>query len=133
MASILRKPTSKFWFAAFRDATGRQHRNSTGTTDKTKAKRIAEQYETVAQRKGNPQKVRETFANLYKEFYGEELPSATVRGFIDRWLKHRKGETSSATFAIYERSVERFLQRLWLLWMLRWLFLTPSLCRLRPS
>lgn len=109
MASILRKPTSKFWFAAFRDATGRQHRKSTGTTDKTKAKRIAQQYETVAQRKGNPQRVRETFANLYKEFYGEELPSATVRGFIDRWLKHRKGETSDATYSIYEKTAERFL------------------------
>jgi hypothetical protein len=47
MASILRKPTSKFWFAAFRDATGRQHRKSIGTIDKTKAKRIAAQYETT--------------------------------------------------------------------------------------
>jgi hypothetical protein len=87
VASIIRKPTSKFWFAAFRDAKGRQHRRSTGTTDKVRAKRIAEQYETVAQKKGNPQKVRETFADLYKEFYGEELPHATVRSFIDRWLK----------------------------------------------
>src|SRR5260221_4028939 len=109
MASILRKPTSKFWFAAFRDATGRQHRKSTGTIDKAKANRIAAQYETVAQRKGNPQKVRETFANLYKEFYGEDLPSATVRGFIDRWLKDRKRETSDATHSIYEKTAERFL------------------------
>jgi integrase len=109
MASILRKPTSKFWFAAFRDATGRQHRKSTGTIDKTKAKRIASQYETVAQRKGNPQKVRETFANLYKEFYGEDLPSATVRAFIDRWLKDRKRETADATYSIYEKTTERFL------------------------
>jgi hypothetical protein len=104
VASIIRKPTSKFWFAAFRDAKGRQHRRSTGTTDKVRAKRIAERYETVAQKRGNPQKVRETLADLYKEFYGEELPHATVRSFIDRWLKDRKRETSEATFGIYRKT-----------------------------
>lgn len=110
MATILKKPTSKFWFAAFRDANGHQHRKSTGTIDKAKAKRIADQYETVAQRKGNPQTVRENFANLYKEFYGEELPSATVRGFVDRWLKDRERETSPATFSVYDKTTERFLE-----------------------
>ena len=48
-------------------------------------------------------------ADLYKEFYGEELPHATVRSFIDRWLKDRKRETSEATFAIYWKTTERFL------------------------
>jgi integrase len=109
MASITRKPTSKFWFAAFRDAKGCQHRKSTGTADKARAKRIAQQYEAVAQKRGNPQKVRETFASLYKEFYGEELPHATVRSFIDRWLKDRQRETSPATFAIYRKTTQRFL------------------------
>jgi integrase len=109
MASIIRKPTSKFWFAAFRDTTGRQRRQSTGTTDKVKAKRIADQYEAVAQRRGNPQKVRETFANLYREFYSEELPSATVREFVTRWLGDRKRETTNSTFVVYEASLNRFL------------------------
>jgi|SRR5271166_1948218 len=109
MATILKKPTSKFWFAAFRDATGRQHRKSTGTIDKTRAKRIADQYQNVAQRKGNPQKVRENFANLYREFYGEELPSATVRAFVTRWLGDRARETAPATYSVYEKTAERFL------------------------
>src|SRR5438132_51031 len=90
MATIIRKPTSKYWFAAFRDARGRQHRKTTREIDKKRAQTVADQLERVAQRKGNPQKVRETFANFFKEFYDEELPSATVRGFVDRWLQHRK-------------------------------------------
>ncbi len=110
MASIIRKPTSKFWFAAFRDARGRQHRRSTGTIDKSKAKRIAQQYETVAQKKGNPQKVRETFAALYKEFFNDDIPHATVRQFFTRWLKDRKRETSRSTYAVYEVTVNRFLK-----------------------
>src|SRR6516162_4110591 len=101
MASITRKPTSKFWFAAFRDAKGRQHRQSTGTTDKVRAKRIAQQYEAVAQKRGNPQKVRENFAALYKEFFNDDLPYATVRQFFTRWLKDRQRETSHSTYVTY--------------------------------
>jgi integrase len=112
MASITRKPTSKFWFAAFRDAKGRQHRKSTGTTDKSRAKRIAQQYEAAAQRRGNPQKVRENFAALYKEFFSDELPHATVRQFFTRWLQDRQRETSHSTHVTYEVTVNRFLKSL---------------------
>jgi integrase len=110
MATVTRKPTSKFWFAAFRDATGRQRRKTTGTTDKAKARRIAEQYEAAAKRKGDPQKVRENFAALYKEFFNDELPHATVREFITRWLKDRKRETSPSTYTIYDTTANRFLK-----------------------
>src|SRR5271157_2252021 len=109
MASVIKKTTSKFWFAAFRDAGGRQRRISTGTTDKERAKQIAKQYEMTAQKRGSAQKVREAFSNLFKEFYGEEVPSITVRKFIDRWLKDRKRETALGTMAVYENSVSRFL------------------------
>lgn len=110
MATIVLKPTSKFWFAAFRDATGRQRRQSTGTTDKARAKRIAEQFEAAAKKKGSPQKVRENFAALYKEFYGVELPNATVRSFTTRWLKDKEPETAPATYAVYENTVGQFLK-----------------------
>jgi integrase len=110
MASILRKPTSKFWFAAFRDAAGQQHRRTTGTTDKARAKRIAQMYETTAQKKGSPQKVRENFASLFKEFFGSDLPTATVRGFVTRWLSDRQRETARSTQEIYRKAVERFLE-----------------------
>jgi integrase len=109
MASIVQKPTSKFWFAAFRDANGKQRRQTTGTTDKTKAKRIAAQFEAVAKKEGSSQKVLENFAALYREFYNQDLPNATARGFIERWLKNRKRETSDATYTIYEKTTERFL------------------------
>jgi len=109
MPSVIKKLTSKFWFAAFRDANGRQRRISTGTTDKEKAKQIAKQYEITAQKKGSPQKVREAFSNLFKEFYGEEVPNITVRKFIDRWLRDRKQETAPGTMAVYDNSVSRFL------------------------
>ena len=109
MATVIRKPTSKYWFAAFRDANGRQRRISTGTTDRERAKQIAKQYEMTTQKRGSPQKVREAFSNLFKEFFGEEVPSITVRKFVNRWLKDRKQETAPGTMAVYENSVRRFL------------------------
>jgi transcription initiation factor TFIIIB Brf1 subunit/transcription initiation factor TFIIB len=71
MASLIRKPRSKFWFACFRDANGRQRRKSTKTSDRKKAIKIAEQYEQVAQRKMPARAVRETLAELYREIYNE--------------------------------------------------------------
>jgi len=109
MATVIKKTTSKFWFAAFRDANGRQRRISTGTTDRERAKQIAKHYEMTTQKRGSPQKVREAFSNLFKEFFGEEVPSITVRKFVDRWLKDRKQETAPGTMAVYDNSVRRFL------------------------
>jgi integrase len=43
MASLTRKPRSKYWFACFRDVNGKQRRRSTGQTDRKKALKVAEQ------------------------------------------------------------------------------------------
>jgi hypothetical protein len=83
MASLTRKPRSKYWFACFRYVNGRQRRKSTGHTDREKALKVAEQFEQVGQRKLATQTVRETLAELYREIYSETLPVATVRKFIN--------------------------------------------------
>jgi len=75
MASVIRKPRSKYWFACFRDLHGRQHRKSTEQTDRKKALEVAKHYELVAQRKIKPQKVRETLSQLYQDIYGQTVPN----------------------------------------------------------
>jgi integrase len=110
VASLIRKLRSKFWFACFRDANGRQRRKSTRTTDRKKAMKIAEQYEQVGQRKLPARTVRETLAELYREIYNDSLPSATVRQFIENWLKTKQPEVSPATLAFYAKSTAKFLQ-----------------------
>jgi hypothetical protein len=110
VASLIRKPRSKFWFACFRDANGKQRRKSTKTTDRKKAMKIAEQYEQVGQRKLPAKTVRETLADLYREIYNESLPSATVRRFIESWLKTKQPEVSPATLAFYRKSTAKLLE-----------------------
>jgi integrase len=109
MASITKKPRSRFWFACFRDLHGYQHRRSTGQTDRKKALEIARHYELVAQRRLKPQKVRETLSELYYQIYGETIPSATVRQYVNNWLAVKEHETARASMAAYRKSAEKFL------------------------
>jgi integrase len=112
MASIIRKPRSKYWFACFRDLHGRQHRKSTEQTNPKKALEIAKHYELVAQHKIKPQKVRETLSRLYSEIYGQTVPAATLRQYVEDWLKIKEPETAPATVAGYRKSTSKFIDYL---------------------
>jgi integrase len=110
MASITKKPNSKYWFACFRDISGRQHRKSTEETNRKKALEIARHYEMVAQRKLKPRKVRETLSELFREIYGETVPDATVTQYAKNWLDVKEAERKPRTFESYKKSIEKFLE-----------------------
>src|SRR5262245_61769107 len=107
MASLTRKPRSKFWFACFRDASGKQRRKSTQETNHKKAMKIAEQYEQIAQRKLPVRVVRETIVALAREAYGDVLPAATIRSFTEGWLKAKKLEVGARTLVFYAKGVNK--------------------------
>src|SRR5260221_1907216 len=109
MASLVKKPNSQFGFACFRDANAKQPRRSTGVTNERKAREIARTYEQIAQHKLKPVKFRETMVELYREVYGEAVPTATVRQFATDWLNTKKAETVSRSWDSYEKSVKKFL------------------------
>jgi integrase len=108
MASLI-KQASRYWIAAFRDASGKQYRRTTRETNKARAQAVAEQYERAAKAKGNSQRVRKVLSQFLRDHYGEELPFATARDFIGQWLAARKSETSPGTFQRYEEVVRKFL------------------------
>jgi len=111
VASITKKPRSKYWFACFRDLQGKQRRLSTKQTDRKKAMKVAEQYEQFSQRKVPVHTVRQTLAELAREAYGETFPSATVRQFIDAWLKSKAPPVvAPATHDFYRKSMTKFLE-----------------------
>ena len=109
MASLTKKPNSKFWFACFRDREGKQRRRSTGETNQRKAMEIARRYEQVVQHKLKPAKFRETLLELYREVYGATIPKATVRQFAEEWLKVKRPEVAQSSWDKYRKSVEKFL------------------------
>ena len=109
MASVI-KQSSRYWIAAFRDASGRQYRRTTRETNRNRAQAVAEKYELAAKAKGNPQRVLKNLEEFIQgDHYGEGLPFATVRDFANQWLAARKAETSPGTFRRYEEVVRKFL------------------------
>ena len=109
MAYVVKYPTSKYWVAAFRDASGKQHRRSTREVDRKRALAVALAYERVAKGKGSPQRVRQVLSEFMRDHFGQDLPSASVRDFFERWLAARRTETSPATFRRYGDAIRAFL------------------------
>jgi integrase len=109
MASVVKQPSSRYWIAAFRDSSGRQHRRTTREIDKKRALAVAEQFERVAKRRGSPQRVRQIFAEFYRDHYGQDLPFSSVHDYIHAWLAARKPEISPLTFGRYKDAARKFL------------------------
>lgn len=112
MASLLRRPRSKYWHAYYRDSSGRSYCRSTKLTNRKDAQKVADLWEVTAQRKKSAQHIRSTFANIFQEVYGETMPVATLRQFAGIWLEQKKPETSLATLLAYQKTAESFLEHM---------------------
>src|SRR5262249_8632666 len=74
--------------------------------------KVADLWETAAQRKKRAQHVRATFADIIREAYGETMPMVTVRQYVEIWLRAKKPETAASTFVAYRKTCESFMESL---------------------
>jgi integrase len=109
MASVFRRPRSKFWHGYWRDSNGHPHSCSTKQTNKKEAQRVVDLWETAAQKKKSAQHIRSVFAEIFRDIYGQAIPIATIRGFCTKWLEEKTPESSKATFLAYQTTVNDFL------------------------
>jgi hypothetical protein len=77
VASLTKRPNSRFWVACFTDRTGRRLKRSTGETDRKAAKDIAHSYELAAQKLKTSRQVRRVISDLHRAITGEALTSQT--------------------------------------------------------
>lgn len=113
MASIWKHPESKFWFACYTDAKKRQRKKSTKllhsvTGNRDKALRMAKAWEDAHVRQQTMTQIQSMAGILAKEICEQELPSSTVRAFLDTYLQRRKKEVRPATLAAYKGAATRF-------------------------
>lgn len=113
MAYIWKKPNSRYWQAGFIDQHAKRRNASTGIEhyerNRSKALRIADEYEAVARRKKGALQVKETLSQLLKETglsVEEELVSCTVREYCDRFLEHKKPDVGASSLSSYKKSFE---------------------------
>jgi integrase len=107
MASITRRRGSKIWTAFFRDENGRQHCRSTETVERKMAQRIAEAFETAAQKKRTLAQLQRVLTQMHELVSGEAVNHVSVRASISEWLELRKPEIAPRTWDFYEDSARK--------------------------
>lgn len=112
MASVWKHPQSPFWTACYTGGDGRQRKKSTKilATEKNrrKAQRIADEMERAHRMRATRTQIFKMCCDLVRETTDEEMEPATVRGFLDGYLRRRAKEVSASTLAAYTGTVELF-------------------------
>jgi integrase len=116
MASLRRFPRSPYWFACFTLPDGRRTQQSTKSTDRKEAQRIANKFEDAAD-EGRTGKLiegqaRKVIAEIFAIGNKDELPNSTLKEFLASWLKRKELEAGEATHVRYGVVVEQFLKHL---------------------
>jgi integrase len=109
MASLRRKPNSRFWIACFTDQNSAQRQVSTKELNRAKAQKIAEKFETTYRIKLTEAQARKVVSDIYEEIRGDKLYHATTRAFLSGWLESKKTETAAGTHKRYENAVDKLL------------------------
>ena len=108
MASLRRKPNSKYWVACFTLNNGSRAQRSTKTTNRKLAQKLADDYEAAARSKMTEAQVRRVLSDLHKMNGGSTVGSTTVRSYFDQWVKAKTGSISAATKSAYESTARDF-------------------------
>jgi integrase len=114
MASLRRFPRSPYWYACFAGPDGRVRQVSTKETERRRAQKIADRYETASNvgRTGFlvERQARKIVSEIYEISNREVLASDSVAQFFTRWLESVKVESSPKTYQRYSGIVAKFIR-----------------------
>jgi len=132
MATLYKRPASRYWVAVFQDRFDVRRYRSTGCLKKTEARDVASSWE-LAEKKAKKQqiglqmeitdilnqaarlankaeltieKAQEFIMELYNFSNSEDLPSYTVGEWLDKWLDEKSKTIKQKTYNRYSGSVE---------------------------
>jgi integrase len=113
MASIRKKPNSKYWYACYDQKDGQRTQVSTKSTDRKVALRVALQYEDAVReaRLGVlvESSARKNIDKIYELAVGTPIRFYSIEGWLNWWLENKVKSKSSGTAARYKSSVKSFL------------------------
>jgi integrase len=110
VATVRKKPRSRFWYACFTEANGRRRQRSTKEIDRKKAQRLADHFEEAAQRRLTARQAQRVVTEIYCRATGNSLLETTTRDYFERWLDRKKAEISPASHEFYGGKARRFLE-----------------------
>ena len=117
MASIHRRPASKYWHAAYFGPDGRRILCSTKQEGRQAALAVAMEFERASKlaRRGElvEAQAREVLKDIMKRAdIGETLQSATIKAHFEGWLASKRSRKAAATGERYGMAVNAFLKTL---------------------
>lgn len=111
MASLHRRPRSKFWQAAWRDAGGKLHIRSTKEVTRNKAWEIARGWELVERNAKTEAQVRKVVSEILHRNTGQNLRTPTVRQWFPQWLKGKGEETEGRYLGVAKAFLVQLKER----------------------
>ncbi len=119
MASIHKRPGSKFWHGAWRDSSGKLHLRSTGQTDRTKALDFVREIERAerlaAVESLTETKAREILASILERTGIKDTmaPPPSMKTYSKDWITAKENSGKAAgTVARYQGVVDGFLNHI---------------------
>jgi integrase len=116
MATVFKRPTSRYWNACYRDRNGELKRPSTKLTDKSAALRMALQMEDVERMAKAGATATAQFqavvSQVAKEVNGQGLPSPSIEAYLHEFLDIVRRNRAATTHERYQNTVRLFLNHL---------------------
>jgi integrase len=117
MASIHRRDRSPFWWAAWRDSTGRLYYRSTKQTDKYKAQAFALECERAEKHATagtlTESQAREIVGSILERTQtGDTLRNPTAETWLREWIKGKEASKADSTATRYSGTIEGFITHL---------------------
>lgn len=113
MASLRKRGGKKnYWYALFRDASGKLVERSTKTDQRKRAQELADEWERLSRPSAGSrtaENMRKVIADLHRKYLHEEAPKMSVTGYRDYWLMSKRAEISAATSGFYAAALKLFI------------------------
>jgi len=116
VASVFRRPQSKYWYAGWRGGDGKFHLRSTKQTDRSKGLAVALEWERVDKKLTNGElveaQIRDVVNDLLDRVGESKLETPSIRSWFNDWVADKEANRSAGTAVRYKGVVDCFLDSL---------------------
>jgi len=116
MASVFKRPDSKYWHAGWRSVDGTFHLRSTKHEDRSKALGIALEWERVDRKVARGEmvetQVRQVINDILEKVGEPAIDVPSIRAWFGEWIKDKEANKTENTTERYRKVVDDFLAHL---------------------
>jgi integrase len=108
MASVHKRPRSRYWAAAFTLSDGTRCYRSTKETSRKLAQQIADHWEHAATIQATETQARKVLSDIVERIHGDKVTAESFSDYKVRWLATKEKEAAPPTFAHYSTVMKEF-------------------------